>query len=1773
MSEIRIEGIRLVAELGRGAKTIVYRVERDGRAYALKIVAKAGDRDDATAAFAREAALLASLQHPGLVDIYEVGQTDGRPYLIMELVDGHLLSQLIREERLDSIRVAAIGEQIAAALGVAHAAGLAHRDVKPDNILIESDGRVRLIDFGLAAKVKAQIDDEAVGTFLYSAPEQTGVLRRPVDGRADLYALGVVLYESVTGEVPFTAQETGELIRMHLTAPVPDPRRVRPEVEPSLAAIIMRLMAKDPDDRYASADEVCRELSRVASGDQRPAVASLGRDGSANRTPLVGRTEELGRLRSCWDGVVGGAGRAVLVTGATGIGKSRLVDALASHVMGSNHPILRGAGSVDHRTPLAPLLDAIDHHLAAVTALSEAKRAQAVATLLEVGGPATRLLARLVPRLGKLVGLPAEKVTAQRPWEVDEDRFVEVVIRFLFQLADASGGAVLLLEDAQAWDGATHELVRRLATALSGAHLLLLVTARDDDVAKTLDLPGLLGPAMAMDLHLGPLAPPGVSDLVKSRLGGRVVPESLVTRVVSFSGGNPLIVVEYLRAVLEGGAVRPSWGTWILDEAALDRLQLPADIFELTLRRVEQLRPRTRGLLVVAAAIGNQFALDLVETVLLRWKEEPEGGAAGSASVEVSEALTEAIGHRLIEPVGSRYAFPHERIRKALLARLDESHRRALHQHIGESMEAASALDTVAVYEIAQHYLNGQPDRNPRRLFRAIVAAGERALAEYASAQAYDFFARAESAAAAAGIDLDARFHQSYGMAATRVGEHQVAQEQAGRALEEEHDSLRRAALYSWLAESHHAQWEGQQAVEVASRGLAEIGRPLPHHPAALVLTTLGRMLGARLWQWVPLRWRLTRGDRRARDQVEVRLLSVIKQSASYAMRMPLAIVTSLRSSYVTARLGPGPERVDDQLIKAVSASALGRMKSCTRLLEQALAEATALGDPAIVAQVHLMRSLAIDAQRPPNGKTGDIFKETLLGHGQWLQASDYLLLASQVGLFEIMRGHLAEATTWYERALRRIPARGAYGNPTMALGASIAALAGNPAEAAARLRGVQAFADGDPTNMTTRVNAALTAAHVALEQGELGAPFEAAIAAFEALKLGPRRVYVIQRTYWVFKAFGRLAQAASATDADRAARLEAARCAVGELRRAGAGTLYGSYATVAEAWFDHLCGKQKESLVRLANLDADPEDHNAPLVDYEAARVRSRVLLALGRREEAIRHAECAMSLSTCYGWKTRARWIGQEFDVGTSSYSHHSASVMSTEVRGTQSGAQLRRLQAVHQVSLAASAVLDTRQLCRVALDETLRILAAERAFLFLVNAEDNQLMPYLGRDAAGTDLATLTGYGASLVERVRDSSHGLVVTGCEQGAALGSQSTLIHGLRSIIVAPVLLREQLLGVMYLDSRAARGIFTTDDLEILSAISHQVAVTFETARAARLESDIRTAQRERDLAEMLRLAMIELSGTLDPDEVIRRMFALIRRAAPVETWSLVHQTEERTVMILGAASGMAKGSEPEAEWLLSLSEPSSGTRATTDLGPFAGPLAKEPYAWMALPLQSRGQGRGVLVVATAKSTSYTDGEVRIAATLASQAMAAYDNARLFRQIGELATRDALTGLYNRRHFFALASSPSQEVQREPRASAAVMVDIDLFKKINDTYGHGVGDEVIREVASRLSRCLREDDVICRYGGEEFAVLLRGTSAQQADAVAARLHSAVGARPIDTAAGPLVVTVSVGVTSTRLDPADAQALLNKADQALYEAKRGGRNQVVSAQAEPPQPLG
>ncbi|HKT01805.1 MAG TPA: sensor domain-containing diguanylate cyclase [Rugosimonospora sp.] len=605
----------------------------------------------------------------------------------------------------------------------------------------------------------------------------------------------------------------------------------------------------------------------------------------------------------------------------------------------------------------------------------------------------------------------------------------------------------------------------------------------------------------------------------------------------------------------------------------------------------------------------------------------------------------------------------------------------------------------------------------------------------------------------------------------------------------------------------------------------------------------------------------------------------------------------------------------------------------------------------------------------------------------------------------------------------------------------------------------------------------------------------------------------------------------------------------------------------VALANLRHLHGDHEGALRRLTRLESRTGRFDVPLLQYETALVRARAYRALDRPGPCRREAAWALALATEHGWLTRARRVRDEFGLDAAPTGQTSATVVSARGASATLSLHQRRLHAVHQVSRAAATILDPDELARVTVGQIVEIFGAERAFLFLL--DNGTVRPYLGRDSAGTELADLTGYGSTLVERVAGTGEPLVVTGSEEGAALGSRSVVVHGLRSIMIAPLLLKNRLVGVVYLDSRAARGIFTVDDLETLAELTNQVALALETARAAQLEVAVHAAQRERDLAETMRDLISELNTTLAPDEVAGRLTAVLGRVVPADRVVLLLHDNTGRLTVAGLATPgthRAGGPATPAEVPADIDP---ATAAALDSGtpqrvsgaghpqPMPHLLGPAVTTWMTIPLTVRDEHRGLLIVGGHEP--YTEAHAEIAAALAAQATVALDNARLFNQVADLASRDALTGLANRRHFTAQAAHHLAG----NRTVAAIMADIDHFKAVNDTHGHSVGDEVIREVGHRLSGCLRDSDIICRYGGEEFAILLPNITLTGADQVAARLHQTVTATPIDTQIGPLPVTVSVGVYTPTEPGEELHHLLTQADEALYEAKRGGRNQVVT----------
>src|SRR4051794_6907362 len=343
-----LTGLVVEDELGRGAFTTVHRARRGDDTYALKRpIAESADDPGLLTAFQREAALLACIDDPGVPLIHAAGRFGGAPAMVLEYLPGGSLADTLTHGALAAERVVELAGQLGRGLAAAHRVGLVHRDVKPGNIMMPAGRPAKLIDFGLAL-LGAEPDDHdrAVGTFLYTSPEQSGMLKRPVDGRSDLYSLGVVLFECLTGRLPFEADDVGELLRLHLTAPVPDLIELRPGLDPAVAAVVTRLLAKDPDDRYPDAPALLAALPGGA-----------GAASAASNWPLCGRDDEREKLAEHRRRAHSGRGGIVVLRGPAGSGRTRLAEEAAT--LDADVPVLRAACLEDEALPLAALRAAI----------------------------------------------------------------------------------------------------------------------------------------------------------------------------------------------------------------------------------------------------------------------------------------------------------------------------------------------------------------------------------------------------------------------------------------------------------------------------------------------------------------------------------------------------------------------------------------------------------------------------------------------------------------------------------------------------------------------------------------------------------------------------------------------------------------------------------------------------------------------------------------------------------------------------------------------------------------------------------------------------------------------------------------------------------------------------------------------------------------------------------------------------------------------------------------------------------------------------------------------------------------------------------------------------------------------------------------------------------------------------------------------------------------------------------------------------------------------
>ncbi len=1639
---------------------------------------------------------MAACRHPGLPEVFDTGETDGQPYLVMEFVAGDGLGDLLRAGPLTPARSAAIAADIAGALSAMHATGVVHRDIKPDNIIVGPDGRARLVDLGFATWAGQHSGEAVAGTLTYAPPEQNGTLQRPVDARSDLYALGIVLYECLTGRPPFQAPDAGELLRLHTVA-VP---KLGGDLPPTLAAVVARLLAKDPDDRYAGATGLAADLRRLAEDPD--AVFTVGDgDEPASRpdTPMAGRDAEIAELAALW-GETSDRCRAAVIRGGAGSGRTRLLREFTGRLERAGVSVLRGECRPGD-APLAVLSRIFDTHLEQV----------GPELIRSAAGDAAAYLGRLSPALREIFGAGD-----------GGSAFMMAVTEFLGDLAEQTGGLVLALDNAQWLDVTTIQMLHQL-TQSSTAPLLIVATL-DDPEAGTEPGGGQIpdGAAWAggeaLTLHLRPLEQTALAQLLATYTGGYPLADGLLERLGARAGGLPLTALMLSRAAIDAGLIFPRDGRLDMDADGLQHLDIPTDLAGLLLERIDGLGGEGRRLLATAAVAGFHFDTDKVARIARLDAEQVRTGCEA------------AVGLGLLEHNGDGYGFVHERVHRALLADLAPELLRDLHQRAAD--EAPTS------YAEARHLLQGHPDRDTDRTTRVCLAAAHDALREHAGADAITFLEAAEPYLAA-DSDTDVAWTEALGMAYAQIGRISDARQRFTVALAATGDAEVRARLHRRLAQLHLGRWQLTAAMQETAHGLSALGLRTISGGVVGLVTGIAYLLAAVLVERTGLGFGTADEQRLARYRQRYALYSAGAYAALLATRSGTMIGYEMRGRYVSARMGLSMEYARQAAHNAALSQTVLR-RHHGRSFARARRIAERVGQPAAVVYTEYLRRLCETQTGQPDLEE---YQRWLERHGPLLEPAENLNYALSMSARWFLTGRMAPMRAAVTQGMDHV-----WRTEANEPNARIRALTWPSGRVPTVDEAAAVLAQTDPAGADpgSRLMTLIGVLEICRDQHDHGPTFDRAATELSELALRPARVAATLRVVYSTAAFGRLERLRTAAPQDRDVALAAARRAVRQLREAadrgrGACRQLTAHHAVAAAHLALLStGDVHRLLARAERLVAGDD---LPGMALSLTVLRARIAVAAGKTEEAVTLAEAAGHLADQLGQIRYAQAVRREFSLAAGHTSQAS-------VLDDGGAADRRRLGALERLSRTLSGVVRLDELSRAVLDETVLILNAERAYLFLIDGDD--LQPYSGRDADGADLEVLTDYGSTIVDRVRTTGKPVVVTGTEEGAALGSQSVVLHGLRSIMAAPLVMDGRLLGVVYMDSRVAKGMFTAADVGILTAITQHVAAAVETARAAQLAVAVRAAEQQRDMAETLRESLIRFSRLLDPQAILDELCDTLTGVLPAAAAHLITASDD------GDLTGPQK-TPVERTPMLNQLLAAPGPIVVSHL---ALPFLDDGGKHLVVPLHRQEAQVGLIVLAAPEPAAFGPTEITLAAAIAEEAMLAYHNAVLFAQVQYMATTDALTGVSNRRHFFTVAERAHTAAAGREQQFAAVMIDIDHFKKINDQHGHQAGDQVIATVAARLRDALPDGGELGRYGGEEFAAVwaVDGDPATAAE----RLRQTITGTPVETDGGPLAVTVSVGVCPA--DPARTtlDAALKAADSALYQAKKAGRNRVVLA---------
>lgn len=731
----------LLKKLGEGGKGIVYKA-RDtvlNRVVAVKMLKSAVTSEEAYSRFMTEAQAVAKLNHPNIVSIYDIGKEDGKQFFVLEFVDGESLRDLMGtypEGKCDIETVLRIGMDVCSALQYAHSERVLHRDIKPENVMTTKEGTAKLMDFGLAKMIgqpKVTQEGVIVGTVAYVAPEVA--LGKSVDARSDLYSFGAVLYEALSGKPPFQGDDPIKVIFGHIHD-IPTPLgKLNSKVPQALADCVMKLLEKEPEKRYRSAEDLSKTLREISEEFLRETLVPTHKPGIVVPVPrpiagreiqLIDRVEEMNLLRQAVDRAVRGEGGLIFLCGEAGIGKTRLTRELRAYAR------LRGMQVLYGRCPALFRMDGVPPYVLWSEVLRDYLEAGSPEQLYRVVGFYPAEVAKLVPELKqRLAAIPQSLPISP---EHERDRLFEAVSQFIINVS-REGPLLVVLDDLQWTDQTSLLLMHYLARGIYKTPLLLLGAYRETDIDEKHPLSPVLTELnrerLLQSVLLKRMPFNDVSEMIRRILEQDEVPKEFCELVYEKTRGNPFFVEEIVKSLREEEVIYREEDKLKFKEVS--KIEFPKTVKGVIKARISRLDDECQNILTMASFVGNDFTFEAL------------CGVTGIEENKLLELMEKLLKTGLVKESVIRgediYCFADVIVRDVVHEEVSHLRHNKLHNSVGNALEKVYDKNIEQYFgELAYHFLEGGDKAKALDYF---MKASEKAQKVYAHNEAFSYLQHA----------------------------------------------------------------------------------------------------------------------------------------------------------------------------------------------------------------------------------------------------------------------------------------------------------------------------------------------------------------------------------------------------------------------------------------------------------------------------------------------------------------------------------------------------------------------------------------------------------------------------------------------------------------------------------------------------------------------------------------------------------------------------------------------------------------------------------------------------------------------------------------------------------------------------------------------------------------------------------------------------------------------------------------------------------------------